>query len=403
MATLDDDLFIDELVCNEVDRLVEEANSRISSTQPPPPHPKSTTATTITTVTGGSSMPYPPALQRPSSTRTSWYRERSVSTNRFSHGSFSPPRELSQRPMDTDDVPSPPPLKRFIDPKPREESENERLKKELARVSKQLTGLEQECLELKREKDKKERQLQSLFSRVGTSDAECNDTRNGTLEGGVLVPENPGNSLNLQNQNILSGHISSWIKNAHKTIGIQTDVDGDCASSTLEGDDDLPRRLLPIWSSSSSLTSGRNFITKLLETCGSDFCALFGFLGMNMTSQMMDLTKIQHSSHVTPLSNPCQHSSETGEVSNLYSVLIKIRNDAVPMKALLEVLLDLCSLHNVDVVHRSLHILHVVLDLLLAMDKMCSRSVICSGTMSRLRGFFTKRIILCLKRKRLEA
>ncbi|GAB2212104.1 hypothetical protein Droror1_Dr00025450 [Drosera rotundifolia] len=177
-----------------------------------------------------------------------------------------------------------------------------------------------------------------------------------------------------ENQNTLSRNVNLQIK-AHRTIGIQTDEDEDCAGPAPKDDvllaSDLQKRLLSVWSSKSK-NSGKIFIAKLLEKCSSEFFALFGFSGSNMTFGMMKIPDLLQASYVKSINNFCLHSSETSEVSKLYAVLTEVGDDAVPLQALLEVLLSLCSLQKVIVVHRSLQILHAVLDLLLPTEKSCS-------------------------------
>ncbi|KAL9249960.1 SENSITIVE TO UV 2-like protein [Drosera capensis] len=166
-----------------------------------------------------------------------------------------------------------------------------------------------------------------------------------------------------ENQNTLSRNVNLQTK-ARRTIGIQTDEDEDCAGPAPMDDvllaSDLQKRLLTVWSSKSK-NSGKSFVAKLLEKCSSEFCALFSFSGSNMISGMLKIPDLLH-------------SSETSKVSKLYAVLTEVGDDAVPLQALLEVLLSLCSLQNVIVVHRSLQILHAVLDLLLPTGKSCSGS-----------------------------
>ncbi|GMH09168.1 hypothetical protein Nepgr_011008 [Nepenthes gracilis] len=305
--------------------------------------------------------------QRRSSTLPPYYRAPIVSNHYGGNNDcHSPPRELSQRVPVANGGPA----------QPVQEPEIERLKTELGRVSKQLVGLEQECSDLRKERDKNEEQLKSIFLKVGSRNAGNHCPNNGSLESGFLIQEHPGISLQRQNANSTGEHIGCQINTARKTIGIQTDKEGDCANSSITADPstycDLPLKLLSIWSPSISPSSGRNFVAKLFEACALEICALFNLLGLDMRSRM-DSLEIEQPTHVTSLGNQCQHSSEAAGVSRLYFVLAKIRNDLIPVEALLEVLLDLCNLENVLIVHRSLRILHVVLDHLLAVERKCCK------------------------------
>ncbi|XP_068650174.1 protein SENSITIVE TO UV 2-like [Aristolochia californica] len=91
---------------------------------------------------------------------------------------FSPPRELSQRPnsvslpesewetFNTWNISVP------VIGWSGKDNEIERLKKGLSRVSKQLNQLQHECLELKKERDKKDEQLRNAFSQIEAKNVE---------------------------------------------------------------------------------------------------------------------------------------------------------------------------------------------------------------------------------------
>ncbi|KAL6979922.1 hypothetical protein U1Q18_021577 [Sarracenia purpurea var. burkii] len=106
----------------------------------------------------------------------------------FVEASYSPPRELSQRVRDGNtkhfdnsfsaiDRSAADSARGSHNPK---EEEIERLKRELGRVSKQLTHLEQDCLQLRKERDKKEEQLKSVFSQIEAKELEalCRKSKN---------------------------------------------------------------------------------------------------------------------------------------------------------------------------------------------------------------------------------
>ncbi|GAB4857903.1 hypothetical protein Ancab_015808 [Ancistrocladus abbreviatus] len=363
MATTDEGF--EDWDADFLDQLVQAEELALSSTNPtqskPLPPPYTAAAATLS---------YYPSPPRRSSTRPPPCYQRPAFAN------YSPPRELSQRVSDSNNHSFKPIEEAALDQKTVQELEIERLKRELGRVSKQLTGLEQECLSLKNERDKKEKQLRSVFSKVGAQDAECHFSKNGILPGkieqkngctgresGVLVQDHHGISLQCQNGKTTGKHVGSRISiAAHRTIGVQTDKDGDCASSSNGGDTftyhDLHRKLQPLWSSSSGQRSRRNFVAKLFESCAFDFCALLGSSGWNTKSGVMGSLEMECLTDMT-LGNQCLHSAEAAGIST----------DMMPVEALLEILLELCNLENGLIVHRSLCILHVVLDLLLAMER----------------------------------
>ncbi|GMP95360.1 hypothetical protein CsSME_00044440 [Camellia sinensis var. sinensis] len=223
--------------------------------------------------------------------------------------SYSPPRELSQRVRDggskTNDFDqSSIAIGRIVvasvsscNPK---EEEIERLKIELGRVSKQLTHLEQDCLQLRKERDKKEEQLNSIFSQVEEKDVEIKAfssssspstlnstivtidykfhtiaTKSGSLkrqkglwegrpesesmrenferEYGVHTHDHPGISLGFRNGDSSNDHVGSRINvvlltslpfafgvlvtSTCKAIGVQTDKSGE--STILSNKNDL--------------------------------------------------------------------------------------------------------------------------------------------------------------------
>lgn len=109
-----------------------------------------------------------------------------------------------------------------------------------------------------------------------------------------------------------------------KSAGIQTDevdesLNPSTSGSTSTHDGFSSLRL--IWSPLSSERSRRNFVAKLLEACASDFCVLFGCLGLNMTSKM-DSDCLTH--EPMPEKIPGLNSAEASKVSQLYSVLTKV-------------------------------------------------------------------------------
>ncbi|KAB1216339.1 hypothetical protein CJ030_MR4G026753 [Morella rubra] len=159
-----------------------------------------------------------------------------------------------------------------------------------------------------------------------------------------------------------------------KTIGVQTEEAGDPAQVTLDDDPPachaLSEKLLAIWGSPSDQNLGRNLISKLLVTCQADLHVLFGFMSRNVSRSTRDPVADGSSTDVAlKLHMHSFHTSEAARVSHLYSVLTKISDGVVPLESLFEPLLDLCSLENVVIVHRSLRILHGFLKYLLSLER----------------------------------
>ncbi|KAL5552269.1 hypothetical protein UlMin_002445 [Ulmus minor] len=238
--------------------------------------------------------------------------------------SYSPPRELSQR------------TTAFSRDSDHNQLEIDRLKRELARVSKQL---EQERCELRKERIKKDGQLNNVSLNNGLAAAPTNT------------------------------------KSSSKAAGVQTENGGGFAQVFLNDDQptcqDFSNKLLAIWALPSSQSLGRNLILNLLAACQMDLHVLFGCISANLpVKSRMDSPSCESSTSLVPKYHlhSCQ-SIEAAKVSHLYSVLTKVSNGMLHVDAMLEPLLDLCSLENVVIVHRSLCVLHMFLKHLLIYER----------------------------------
>ncbi|KAK4435515.1 protein SENSITIVE TO UV 2 [Sesamum alatum] len=263
--------------------------------------------------------------------------------------SYSPPRELSQRTRETSYASGIPDTFDSFAPRGThfaKEQELDRLKKELNRVSKQLNHLEQECWELRKERDKKEEQLKVVHSRIEVKDAEFHLPKSTERDCLVSTPEDPGTSAVRTNANLSDQQPGSWTKSC-KTVGVQTDKTTEsCGSEKLSG----------LWNSDNQ-ELGRVLVAKLFMTCEEDFHVLFGYLNS------------QNDSGMTLSDQLCPQPIEATKVSSLFTVLTEISNGTSRLKDLLEALLDLCSLKNVVIVHRSLRVLHMILINSTSMEK----------------------------------
>lgn len=106
-----------------------------------------------------------------------------------------------------------------------------------------------------------------------------------------------------------------------------------------------------------------------------------------MASKMINSLADEDSSDLPSKGHIMSTPSEVVKVSHLYSVLTKVSNGIVRLEALFEALLDLCGVGNAIIVHRSLCILHAVLNHLSGLERKAERSALWSGTMSLLKIF----------------
>ncbi|XP_028124481.1 uncharacterized protein LOC114321510 isoform X2 [Camellia sinensis] len=253
--------------------------------------------------------------------------------------SYSPPRELSQRirgggsktnDFDQSSIAIGRIVVASVSSRNPKEEEIERLKIELGRVSKQLTHLEQDCLQLRKERDKKEEQLNSIFSQVEEKDVEVQRRKSKNLEYGVHARDHPGISLGFRNGDSSNDHVGSRINvvtSTCKAIGVQTDKSGE--STILSNKNDLStsqcrqNKLLSVWESSSGQGSPRNLVSKLLVACETDFHVLFGCFNLSSKGTLNSLADARSSDVSLQDHKPPTLSAEAEKVSHLYSMLTK--------------------------------------------------------------------------------
>ncbi|XWS38814.1 hypothetical protein CRYUN_Cryun19dG0162700 [Craigia yunnanensis] len=284
--------------------------------------------------------------------------------------SYSPPRELSLRTADfggafnSNDIvakcatPSTP-VRCIRGSDNAKELEIERLKKELGHVSKQLADLEHECSELKKARNKEDKlTLADSNNEVKVDD--FHGSRIANLEHGIPVAAHHG--VIQEFPNAFDDQVClHTVKSSCKTIGVQTDLN-DCL--------DLSKKLQSIWGLPSDQKFGRNLISKLFAVCSTDIDVLFGFISMSSPCKTMEPLAVKCSVDMTLQSSMHPFlSSEAAKVSCFYSALTKISSGMLQLEALLESLFDLCTVENVVVVYRSLHILHVLLKNLLTFER----------------------------------
>ncbi|XP_021829435.1 uncharacterized protein LOC110769710 isoform X2 [Prunus avium] len=298
---------------------------------------------------------------------------------------YSPPRELTQRSSSngiSHSAPPPPPPSSSSSSCPELEKELEiaRLKRELGHVSEKLLHLEKESSELRKENDKKDKQLRLVTSMNEKKDAAArnSESTNFRKSGDVLV--NHEVSRQFQSAICSSDQPGSRINTDVPTSnapGVQIDEIGAVPQAISNDDlqtyDDLSMKLLAIWGSPNEQELGRNLICNLLMACQTDFHFLFGCIGMKMPSKLTmdklgdDSSSSAASKYYSQMSHT--HTPEAEMVSHLYSVLTKAKSGMVKLEDLFQPLVNLCSLENVIIVQASLHILHVYLKHLISLER----------------------------------
>lgn len=285
---------------------------------------------------------------------------------------FSPPYELSQRSLDFDTNalnPCPAALPRLPPPPPTSTKaggkEIDRLKRELDRAHKQLSDLE---LELKKERTRKEEQLQSITLHARDNDAEVHLRKRKNLEHEFHTKDYPNSHQRFSNGESLSDQIP--VPSTSKAIGIQTEDATECShlpsdnvkskveSSSLQ---QYSSRLLSLWNPTKKRGLQRDILSKLFLACESDFHILFGCLSSNSALEKAT-SSAPHESSLQVLFLADVHGADTMKISHLYSIVTKIGSGLVELETLIDALVDLCRTENAIIVYRALHILHMVLN-----------------------------------------
>ncbi|XP_027362860.1 uncharacterized protein LOC113870469 [Abrus precatorius] len=283
----------------------------------------------------------------------------SVSVPFFHASSFSPPRELSQR--STAETPYSPSNK---------DLEIERLKRELGRASKEIANLEKECLKLRKERDKKEDHAKFISSRNEEDNACTKCSKSINKDFGTLAPDN--HKISSKFQNGVSSN-NPTVETTFKAKGVETNMVNH--QDYLSGDPaaylDLSQKLLAIWGSPTDKKMGSNAISKLLAGCQRDFHILFGCMNMSLPSEITRelFTNLSSSGEALHYLKDCFHTPEAVKVSHLYLALTKIADGTDVLETLIDPLLDLCGTENVIIVHSSLCVLHMLLKLLMELEK----------------------------------
>ncbi|XP_068634590.1 protein SENSITIVE TO UV 2-like [Aristolochia californica] len=271
--------------------------------------------------------------------------------------SFSPPRELSQRP-NSSSLPEREweavmtwnaslPLVGWSG----KDNEIERLKKKLSRVSKQLNHLQHECLVLKKERDRKDEQLKNAFSQIEAKNVEIDCLRIAHTDYEATIQDHaslqpPGTSTALGR--IGTGDYSSQVEGASSITSVR------------EG--------IPKYYNAKNL---KYLLSKIFVACASEFYELLRCKSSSSRTNMDSLRdqRFNVTLHEEILS---VESAEAAKLTRLFTLLTELSNGMTPLDNLLEALLNLCFTEKLlvllkalfvqsDVVQRSLHILHLLL------------------------------------------
>ncbi|KAH1161050.1 hypothetical protein GYH30_000108 [Glycine max] len=294
--------------------------------------------------------------------------------------SFSPPRELSQRPTTsiTVDSPSPSPTPNPISDN--KDLEIDRLKRELEQAAKQIANLEKERVKLKKERDKKEDQLKSISSRnEENACTKFSKSKSSDTDFGTHAPNSHKISSKFQNGVSSNDPIVETTFKA-KGVEIATVSHQEAQGALPLRDDlsaylDLSQKLLAIWGSPTDNKMGTNVISKLLVGCQRDFHTLFGCMNMSLPSEITRdfLSDLSSSGVAFHYLKDRFHTPEAAKLSNFYLALTKIADGTGVLETLIEPLLDLSGMENVVIIHSSLCVLHMVLKLLLELEKNVGR------------------------------
>ncbi|XP_024952246.2 protein SENSITIVE TO UV 2 isoform X3 [Citrus sinensis] len=233
--------------------------------------------------------------------------------------SYSPPRNLSQRTTAAAAASA-------VEAK---DLEIQRLKRELGLVSKQLSEMEHECLELKKDKKEKEKLIANIHH------SKCQKVKNG-------VPAVDHHEVFQQFQKAKdSDQVGNQINSASsscKAIGIQVDQ----ASHS-----DHLQKLRAIWGSPGDQELGKTMISKLFVDCSQEFHALFGCMNMNTSSIMKVSLPVKSSVGASKYHHAdTDPSSEAANISHLYSVLTKVVVVSNSLRVLKVFLKHLLTLKN---------------------------------------------------------
>ncbi|CAM8880704.1 unnamed protein product [Rhodiola kirilowii] len=259
------------------------------------------------------------------------------------------------------------------------DSEISKLKKELERVTKLLSkrvGIEalnlaeHECLELqlRKEREKKEVQLQSATFPKEARSSKAYGLRNSNLDltdpsqdcAGVSACCLKQNASNEQ-ERLQSGRGSS----SYHAKGVQTEVEIDDMPVPPDREtascNSLLKKLKAIRHSSTDLYSGRYLVSKLLVVCATELQVLFGYSKSTTSSKAKEAVNDGNPSHVISVVDDKLTCSDAAKVTRFYIAVTKMSNGMVQFESFFQDLLELCYIQDAVILLSSVSILHVVL------------------------------------------
>ncbi|CAM8877861.1 unnamed protein product [Rhodiola kirilowii] len=244
------------------------------------------------------------------------------------------------------------------------DSEISKLKKELERVTKLLSkrvGIEalnlaeHECLELqlRKEREKKEVQLQSATFPKEARSSKAYDLRNSNLDltdpsqdcAGVSACCLKQNASNEQ-ERLQSGRGSS----SYHAKGVQTEVEIDDMPVPPDREtascNSLLKKLKAIRHSSTDLYSGRYLVLKLFVVCATELQVLFGYSKSTTSSKAKEAVNDGNPSHAISVVDDKLTCSDAAKVTRFYIAVTKMSNGMVQFESFFQDLLELCYIQD---------------------------------------------------------
>lgn len=277
----------------------------------------------------------------------------------------------------------------------KERKEVEKLKKELMDVSKRMNNYKNECSELKKGMTQKDLEMKAKDAEIDSlKKAHVGRASKDICSTGMDIDQ----SLHTPANDTLNDRVSCWTsttngnnKELHSSrdgLGLneayqtaapdvlepkqQTVINNRTSTSGRVSLEDTPQpelksnnehlerkkvlinsissNLCAIWGRPANSMLGRSLISKILVSCSEEMLTLF------QSTRLLD--KCETSSKAS--------SSMNNAISEVYDIIIKVNNDAMPIRILLEALLNLCVFGNAVVAGRALRMLHNILQNLLS-------------------------------------
>ncbi|KAJ3694006.1 hypothetical protein LUZ60_009486 [Juncus effusus] len=297
---------------------------------------------------------------------------------------FSPPRELSQRPggerQRGNVVAAPVPDFNMVESwgvigksdgsRKNSVSNNdnnrefEKLKRELTRVSKQLSNLENECTELKKDRTKKETQLKNAFNQIEARETEIRNlkrasTSNGEMKGGTM-------NLHFNGEDLKAGSSAS-VEGSNKEISSSKKKKANLKDSAVQTDFPQESNSDDKNNNNNSNQNNQNTYAKSLhwKLILNNLRATWGLVPISKRSRI-DIISREIFSFVS--SAEVAESGTKDAVFMIHSIIEKSHNETEQLRYIVEELLNLCRFQNVSIVAKSVRLLHRILHQLISSE-----------------------------------